>query len=282
MPAYDIRTLQLRILDILVQVDRVCCSHQLTYYLAAGTLLGAVRHKGFIPWDDDIDIAMPRADYDRFVQHAHEWLPEPLEFLCAERYPDYPGSFGKVVNSNTTLIERQHHAYVGGIYIDVFPIDGMTGCKFMQRLHFVKYKLCDKLIYLICRDPYKHGHGIQSWFPLLCRRCFSLTGVMKHLQALQRKYSKPQAKWVVDHDFGMRGIMPPEVYGTPQPITFEGVTLQGVAQPDRYLTALYGDYMTIPPGPKQKQHNFYFLDYDLPYRAYEDKRAFTKIHFQKK
>ena len=60
-----------------------------------------------------------------------------------------------------------------------------TGCKFMQRLHFVKYKLCDKLIYLICRDPYKHGHGIQSWFPLLCRRCFSLTGVMKHLQALQ-------------------------------------------------------------------------------------------------
>ena len=73
MATYDIRPLQLRILDILMAVDKVCKEHNLRYYIIAGTLLGAVRHKGFIPWDDDLDIGMPRADYDLLMAHAAEW-----------------------------------------------------------------------------------------------------------------------------------------------------------------------------------------------------------------
>ena len=74
MATYDIRPLQLRILDILMAVDKVCKEHNLRYYIIAGTLLGAVRHKGFIPWDDDLDIGMPRTDYDLLMAHAAEWL----------------------------------------------------------------------------------------------------------------------------------------------------------------------------------------------------------------
>ena len=125
MASYDIDLLHQRILRILMAVDKTCRENQLRYYIWAGTMIGAVRHKGFIPWDDDIDIAMPRPDYERFIAHSKEWLPQPYEFVCAENDPRYPLPFGKVQDASTTLIERTHLHYLGGIYIDVFPIDGV-------------------------------------------------------------------------------------------------------------------------------------------------------------
>ena len=96
MADYDIRPLQLRILKILLAVDKVCKEHGLRYYIMAGTMLGAVRHKGFIPWDDDLDIGMPRADYDLLMSHSKEWLPKPYEAVCAENDPNYPLPFAKI------------------------------------------------------------------------------------------------------------------------------------------------------------------------------------------
>ena len=274
MASYDIDQLHGRILRILLAVDDCCRQHHLRCYIWAGTMLGAVRHHGFIPWDDDIDIAMPRPDYEQLIAHCREWLPQPYEFVCAENDASYPLPFGKVQDASTTLIERTHLLYLGGIYIDVFPIDGMTPNWLKQRIHFARYSFYKKIIYLLCRDPYKHGHGPSCWLPLLCRRCFTLKGVLHRLLALQKKYADHAQELVVDHDFGMRGIMPPSVYGNPQEVEFEGHVLCGVEQADCYLSKLYGDYMTIPPGDKQRQHNFYFLDYHLPYREYQDHRDF--------
>ena len=96
MASYDIRPLQLHILKILQAVDKVCQEHHLRYYLWAGTMLGAVRHKGFIPWDDDLDIAMPRPDYDLLMQHAHEWLPNQFEVISFETDKNYPLPFAKI------------------------------------------------------------------------------------------------------------------------------------------------------------------------------------------
>lgn len=112
MADYDIRPLQLRILKILLAVDKVCKEHGLRYYIMAGTMLGAVRHKGFIPWDDDLDIGMPRADYDLLMSHSKEWLPRPYEAVCAENDPDYPLPFAKIQDADTTLIERMHLKYL--------------------------------------------------------------------------------------------------------------------------------------------------------------------------
>lgn len=108
MATYDIRPLQLRILKNLLAIDKVCKEHNLRYYIMAGTMLGAVRHKGFIPWDDDLDIGMPRADYDLLMTNAKEWLPEPYEAVCAENDKEYPLPFAKIQDADTTLIERMH------------------------------------------------------------------------------------------------------------------------------------------------------------------------------
>lgn len=277
MASYDIDTLHSHILQILLSVDRVCREHNIRYYCWAGTMLGAVRHHGFIPWDDDMDICMPRPDYDRFMFHASEWLPEPLEALSIETSADFPGTFGKIVDSSTTLIERGHSDYVAGIYIDVFPIDGITGNPLGQRLATARYKLLDKLFYFLHRDPYKHGHGPSAWPILLIQRLFTHEWVRRQLRAANTAYDYDRSEYVIDYDDGFHGVIPKSMLGTPQPVEFDGHLLMGLEHPDEYLRQKYGeDYMVVPPHDKQRQHDFYYLDYNLPYKQYHDQRTFVK------
>ena len=274
MAEYDIRTLQLHILKILLAVDSVCREHGLRYYIWAGTMLGAVRHKGFIPWDDDMDICMPRPDYDRLMAHAKEWLPTPYEAVCAETDPAYPGPFGKIQDASTTLIERAHINYIGGLYIDVFPLDGVPQSRLLQRLTFARYEFFKRVIYFLHRDPFKHGHGPSSWLPLLVQKATSNASVQRQLRRIMTSYAYEDCRLIADYDDGRNGICEKSVLGKPTPIAFEGHMLMGVEQAHAYLSKKYGDYMQIPPHDDQRKHNFYYLDYDLPYRDYDDRRSF--------
>jgi len=266
MASYDVDKLHQRILRILLAVDHCCQQHQLHYYIWAGTMIGAIRHKGFIPWDDDIDIAMPRPDYEQLISHAAEWLPQPFEFVCAENDDAYPLPFGKVQDASTTLVERMHLHYLGGIYIDVFPIDGVPSGSISRKWHFARYEYWKRVLYLIHRDPYKHGHGPSSWMPLLCRKVYSMKGVQQKIRRLLLKYDYASAALVADYDDGSRGAMSKSILGTPTPYAFEGEQVLGVEQYDTYLSNKYGDYMTIPDGNHQRQHNFDVLDFEQPFR----------------
>lgn len=270
MANYDVDALHQRILRILMAVQDCCHQHGLRYYIWAGTQLGAVRHQGFIPWDDDIDIAMPRPDYEQLIAHSREWLPEPFEFVCAENDGTYPLPFGKIQDASTTLIERTHLHYLGGIYIDVFPIDGVPANGLRRKLHFARYEYWKRVLYLIHRDPYKHGHGPSSWVPLLCRRLYTMTGVQQQIRRLLLSCDYETSVLVADYDDGQRGAMPHEILGTPQSYPFEGYTVMGVEQADTYLSRKYGDYMVIPDGDHQRQHNFNYLDLEKPYKDYHD------------
>ena len=139
MADYDIRPLQLHLQENLKVLDEVFRSHGLRYFLVSGTMLGAVRHKGFIPWDDDVDLGMPRDDYERLIANSKEWLPDYLEFICAEKDSNYPLPFGKIQDSRTTLIEKTYRDYVGGVYIDIFPLDGVSSSKVKRTCHFKKF-----------------------------------------------------------------------------------------------------------------------------------------------
>ena len=266
MALYEIRPLQLRILKNLQAVDAACKTHGLRYYIWAATMIGAIRHKGFIPWDDDLDIAMPRPDYDRLIAHAREWLSEPYEMVCAENDEVYPLPFAKVQDSSTTLIERMHLRYLGGVYIDVFPIDGVPEGWLRQRWQFARYEYYKRVLYLLFRDPYKHGHGPSSWIPLLCRRLYSLAEVQAKIRRILTAYDYDSCRLVADYDDGFRGIMPKSILGKPTPYDFEDIRPLGVEHYDAYLSRKYGDYMAIPDGDHQRQHNFHYLDFDKPYK----------------
>ena len=271
MALYEIRPLQLRILKNLQAVDAACRAHGLRYYIWAGTMIGAIRHKGFIPWDDDLDIAMPRPDYDRLIAHSKEWLPEPYEMVCAENDDVYPLPFAKIQDGSTTIIERMHLKYLGGVYMDVFPIDGVPEGWLRQKWHFAKYEYYKRVLYLLFRDPYKHGHGPSSWIPLLCRRLYTLAGVQRKIRRILTSYDYDSCRLVADYDDGSKGIMQKTVLGTPTPYDFEGTKALGVEQYDVYLRNKYGDYMTIPDGEHQRQHNFHYLNLDQGYREFEKK-----------
>lgn len=267
MVLYDIRPLQLRMLEILKAVHKTCESHGLRYYASCGTLLGAVRHKGFIPWDDDIDIAMPRKDYDKLLSHAKEWIPEPFEAVSYETDPQkYPLPFAKIQDSSTTLIERQHLKYLGGIYIDVFPLDGAPKGKLRQYVYCMHYFFLKKILYFIHRDPYRHGHGPSCWIPLLCRKFFTMQEIQAKIRTHQKKYDFDNSTFIIDHDEGMHAIMPRSIYGVPIPIKFEDCEIMGVEQSHEYLKRMYGEYMVIPDGDHQRQHNFHLLDLENSYK----------------
>lgn len=266
MADYDIRPLQLHILEILLAIDKVCKEHHLRYYIIAGTMLGAIRHKGFIPWDDDIDIGMPRKDYDLLIKNAKLWLPGIYEFICAENDKTYPLPFAKIQDSNTTLIERIGLKYLGGVYIDVFPLDGVPSSKLKQKIHFTAYFIYKKLLYFSFRDPYKHGKGVRSWIPLLCRKVLKTDHIQKAIRSLLIKYDFDESAYIADYDDGAKGIMPKETWGTPTPVIFENKEVMGIENYDAYLSQKYGNYMKIPPHDKQRQHNFYYLDLNKPYR----------------
>lgn len=270
MVSYNIEAVHERIVNILVAFDEVCRKHQLRYYLWAGTMLGSVRHKGFIPWDDDADIAMPRPDYEQLISHADEWLPAPLEFWCAENNEAYPGAFGKICDSSTTIIERLHYRFVSGIYVDVFPIDAVPDNALARRWQFFRYGFYKRVLYLTHRDPYKNGRGLDSIVPLLCRRLFTVRGITRSIRRILTRYDYDACRLVADYDDGIGGVMDKSILGRPTPSPFCGHQLMGVEQADAYLSNKYGDYMTIPPQGRQRQHGFHYVDLEHSYKEFQD------------
>lgn len=265
---YDISALHERLLKILLAFDRVCSEHGLRYCICGGTMIGAVRHKGFIPWDDDLDVSMPRPDYDRLIAHAREWLPEPLELACAELDPDYPLPFAKIQDASTTLIERPHLYYLGGCYIDIFPFDAWPRNVVARRWQAVSYHFLKQALYLVHRDPYKHGRGPRSWTPLLARKLFSMQGLQRAIRRVLTRYDYSTASLASSYTDGIRKILPKEIVDTYGPMEFEGHTVQGIIHSDPYLKCMYGDYMAVPPPEKRVQHNFHYLDLEKPYCDY--------------
>ena len=126
------------------------------------------------------------------------------------------------------------------------------------------------MLYLLFRDPYKHGHGPSCWIPLLCRKLYSLAEVQRKIRSILTKYDYDKCRLVADYDGGSKGVMNKSVLGTPAPYEFETITAAGVEHYDEYLSNKYGDYMTIPDGNHQRQHNFHYLDLEKPYSEYRE------------
>lgn len=139
--------LQRKQLEILLEFDRVCNEMRLNYSISSGTLLGAIRHKGFIPWDDDVDVVMLREDYEKFLEEGKRYLPKNYFIQTYENDKNYPHNFVKIVDISTTLREgyTSNIDMINGIFIDIFPIDRVSSNKIIRRID----NLLLSIIYLV-------------------------------------------------------------------------------------------------------------------------------------
>lgn len=236
-------------LDILDSVTNFCEQHGLRYWLAYGTLLGAVRHRGYIPWDDDIDIHMPRADYERFLEIYGK--NQEYKIITPQTNSNYTVPFAKVFHAGTIMEELKYTSCVFGVYIDIFPLDGVLNvsqaakCAQCRRFLFVKsnafvsdQSLVRKLRLAITK---------ALLFPFSKR--FFLNKI--HKVATKAAFDDSENVCSMYSRAAVKEIMPRSVFAGDRRLPFEGRMLRVPQDYDKYLTCNYGDYMQLPPEEKR-------------------------------
>ena len=255
------KKVQLLILKIFIEFDRVCKANNLRYYLAGGTLLGAVRHKGFIPWDDDLDVVMPRKDYDKFLKVCPAQLRDGF-VLNGNAYP-YTFSRLEVLGPRTTApLQRKGR----NIFVDILPLDCVAPTD-KKKLKHGNYS--DKLRKSMMDTAKMLAPiGRKNW-KLVVKRAFKKVFcpyriMIKLWTRNARKYLSDNAThWVcLPGDYGYEGeSFPVEYYGDPVYMEFEGITVPAMNNWELYLTEHYGDYMLYPPvSQRSLKHKIYSID----------------------
>ena len=259
----EMRRLQLDMLDMLVDY---CEKHGLTYYLSGGTLLGAVRHKGFIPWDDDIDVNMPRPDVDRLIELTGGVLNDHIEIASPLGPVPHATGFVRICDKRYIINSRSRDgktSYYTNLFVDVFPIEGLPTNRKMVRLH---YWLASGLIIMRLLAYFKGVAGPMSFQKCMryaMRPLAKLMGYRFWNRALLRvarlyKYDKCDYVGVVTSNFHtVEEYIEREGYGIPVKLEFEGKLYNAPANYDKYLTNLYGDYMQPPPQAERGVHHHF-------------------------
>ena len=257
-------------LAILEAVDRFCRENNIDYSLSYGTLIGAVRHKGFIPWDDDIDLMMKRDDYDRFIQL---WTKDPPEgfFLQTEvTDPKYMNNFLKIRKTNTTFIQNEKEKNCGyhtGIFIDIFPVDRVAPEGFARKMQF---RFC-QINMLMTRNHRSRKKGFAGVVETVL---LSLPAPLK--KALKNYSYKQKTKWnrsnVPDLPlfwngtmYGARKYFQPDLFDGYIEMPFEGHSFKAFKCYDSFLKSYFGDYMKLPPENKRVTHHPLIVSFEKEY-----------------
>ena len=249
----QVNEIQVVQLEIAREVKEICEKLNLQYFLIGGTLLGAVRHKGFIPWDDDFDLAIPRRDYEKFIRYCSSYL-NPKYFLhCHETDPEYWLDYAKI-RKNGTLLEEKLISKIEthkGIFVDIFPLDNVPGPD--SRVLKLQSKIVGYLTTFIYRkrglDMKYHYNRKQSILYLIMKR-LKISSLAKLQKGIMTIYAnRSTAYWV---SFGsnyshITETMPKHKYLPSRDLEFEGILFKVPADYEYVLTRLFGDYMILPP-----------------------------------
>lgn len=251
----NLRACQLRQLEILKEIDKMCRRHGIKYWLDSGTLLGAVRHGGFIPWDDDIDIAMTLEDERRFIEVAPKELPEWLLVQTPKTDPGSKEPIDKVRDLNSLFIERGDDFcgdYAKGIYVDVFPfVDYPDAPKPIVK--WTVKNLSKSFSILRHRHPYSlRSFAEFFWFGAKYCICSVVWKTLATLCGKRDCYFVPFLN-ANGHTHTKDCIWPLST------IQFEGAEFSAPHNPDTYLREIFGDYMQLPPEDQRKAHAVFIL-----------------------
>ena len=250
-------------IEILKEVKKICDSNNLNYYLGGGTLLGAVRHKGYIPWDDDIDIMMLRKDYEKLLEIFNKQCDKKYKLLCYKNTKDYYYPFTKIVNIQTKLEETKLRPIAEmGLFIDVFPIDFLPEEDKKITKIFKSYARWYSLVSVYQAKPEKLTAKSKSKMiikkiilPILEK--FKLySKILKKIDKIIIKYNNTSKVACITGRYQEKEIMPSSYIAEYKLVDFEGEKYKIPAGYDEYLTKHYGDYMELPPEEKRvKEHD---------------------------
>lgn len=260
MSKLSTREIQLSCLEVLKAFDALCRENQLTYFLSGGTLLGAIRHRGFIPWDDDVDVMMPRADYQRLIRLAPQKIDPRWGFYSLDSRSDYGRPWTRMTDAKT---RRSTSALFSddssGTYIDIFPIDGMPEGARATKRFLRRIRLNDMLWRTAMRQSVGKKERMQALKKLSAAllRPIGPNPFARRMNriAMRQSYSgRFRGVSMITH-YGAREKMPAEVFDHAVEVDFEGLRLPAPCGYDIYLTKLYGDYMQLPPEHRRVTHN---------------------------
>lgn len=247
-------------LNLLLELDKICKSNNLHYYIAYGSMLGAVRHKGFIPWDDDIDICMLRKDYEELLRivkkEGCEWMG-----IVDDEQKGYYMPFAKAVD-NRTIAKQEDTKLDHGIWVDIFPLDGIPQGKITQKIYLIFAHLLRDVILSAITDfssekSKKDKKRLVKRFLAFCCNIIDKDNVSHFMSKYCKKYDAEKTKVV-----GCLGTpyISKEIHSLCDVLStaeyeFEGHYVLGVRDYDKYLTMLYGNYMQQPLENKRRTHS---------------------------
>jgi len=261
-------------LDILTTVVDLCNKHNIKYYLIDGTLLGGIRHHGFIPWDDDVDICILRPDYERFLEIASKELPERYEVHNFRFTEKYDKLVTRIVNNKVHIVHSSYSVEERmPAWIDVFPLDGMPNNWLLFQIHKFRF-LYTRLQYhfsnfetgvnLTRKDRTKMQMmliWVGAHFKIGRNRdTFKL---IEKLENLLRKYTVEKSRYLVNaySSYMFRETYEREWFGEGGLVEFEKYKMRVPSDYDKVLTHLYGDYMTPPPKGKEEKHHILRIEF---------------------
>ena len=257
--------------EMLMELRRICEKYRLTYYISGGTFLGAVRHHGFIPWDDDMDIALPREDYQKFIRVVNKELPEGMEFKSYSIDPNYHHPVARLVNFKVCVRNKSfREAHIEPAWIDIFPLDGMPDGKIFIILHKIHLLWRKVMIGWANYEDLQDMKPNRPWYEkalMFIGKTFkpgkfmSLTKEYQKLEKALMKYPSRKSKVYMNFNGAYRfnSIMDKDFYyGKGALYEFEGEKFPAPENYDAYLKKIYGDYMKLPPVEKRNVDRKYF------------------------
>lgn len=256
---------------IVKEIKRVCEKNDIPYFMLAGTLLGAVRHEGFIPWDDDVDIGMLRSDYNRFLKVCEQEMDHKIFFVQNMDTDPYFGKFYTRVLLNGTYLDYEYIKDVKGkkgIFVDIFPYDSIPSSKILQKKQSVITSFAMRLL------KKKLNYGLECFtfggkVEILFERFFKKESLIKMYNKEMQRYNKNQnTKYINCANAGygyFKEILERKWITENKAMKFENLELPGSVYYDEYLKHLYGDYMEIPKKENRITHEFENIDFG-PYK----------------
>ena len=243
------------LLNIAQAFHKVCVDHNIPYYMLGGTQLGAVRHKGMIPWDDDMDFGVPREYYETLKHILSTELKEPYNVISMENTPKYYAGYIKIEDSRTiTDSNVEYDIYRYGINIDIFPLDktnGRTGVFSKNNMICQLYKV-ENYRFLNVNG----GSRLKVAISKALKIC--LPSLNKHTiyNLIENRLLTDKGEYLANYygAWGLREIVDASYFGTPTLYDFDTMQFYGVENPDAYLTSLYGNYMQLPPESQRHTH----------------------------